>query len=315
MIFVVVLLTALSVGLLVVGLASMAPAEERTVRKRLAALQVGATSYRDLTERRRRQQKRERLQTVLEAFGQRVGGAARATDSKTREWLVHGGFRNPNAPAVLLALRVLLATILGLGGFLGLAVLSRTIGLPTMTMWLIVGILALLGWMGPFFYVDGKVKSRKLAISKALPDTLDLLVVCVEAGLGLNQALVRVSDEVDRISPEMSDELTIVNLEIRAGTPRDEALRRLGQRTGVDDVRALTSMLLQTDRFGTSIADALRVHAETLRSKRMQAAEEAAAKTTVKMLFPLIFFIFPSIFVVLVGPAVFLFRDFFGGLQ
>ncbi|MDX1389016.1 MAG: type II secretion system F family protein, partial [Acidobacteriota bacterium] len=163
--------------------------------------------------------------------------------------------------------------------------------------------------------VDGRVKSRQTSLSRALPDTLDLLVVCVEAGLGLNQALVRVSDEVDRISPEMSDELTVVNLEIRAGTPRDEALRRLGERTGVDDIRSLTSMLLQTDRFGTSIADALRVHSDTLRTKRMQKAEEAAAKTTVKMLFPLIFFIFPAIFVVLVGPAVFLFRDFFGGLQ
>jgi tight adherence protein C len=198
-----------------------------------------------------------------------------------------------------------------------MAVLSQTVGLamPVATMWLVTGMLALLGWMAPFFYVDGRVKTRQTSISKALPDTLDLLVVCVEAGLGLNQALVRVSAEIDRISQEMSDELTVVNLEIRAGTPRDEALRHLGERTGVDDVRSLTSMLLQTDRFGTSIADALRVHAETLRSKRMQKAEEAAAKTTVKMLFPLIFFIFPSIFVVLVGPAVFLFQDFFGGLQ
>ncbi len=169
--------------------------------------------------------------------------------------------------------------------------------------------------MLPYLYVDGRVKKRQQELKKALPDTLDLLVVCVEAGLGLNQALVRVSEEVDRISPEMSDELTVVNLEIRAGTPRDEALRRLGERTGVDDIRSLTSMLLQTDRFGTSIADALRVHADTLRSKRMQSAEEAAAKTTVKMLFPLIFFIFPAIFVVLVGPSVFLFRDFFGGLN
>jgi tight adherence protein C len=196
-------------------------------------------------------------------------------------------------------------------------VLSRAIGfgIPVGTLWMITALLGLLGWMGPFLFVDGRVKNRQAAIGKALPDTLDLLVVCVEAGLGLNQALVRVSEEIDRISPEMSEELTIVNLEIRAGTPRDEALRRLGERTGVDDVRSLTSMLLQTDRFGTSIADALRIHSETLRSKRMQKAEEAAAKTTVKMLFPLIFFIFPSIFVVLVGPAVFLFRDFFGGLQ
>ena len=316
MIFIVVILTALAVGLLVFGLANVSPAEERAVHRRLATLQTGATSYRDLQERRRRQQKRERLQTVLEALGDRVSSRS-ADQSKTRQWLTYAGIRHANAVSIFVAVRLVLAVMLGVGGFLGLAVLSQTVGfgLPVMTLWLITGMLGLLGWMAPFFYVDGKVKSRQTAIAKALPDTLDLLVVCVEAGLGLNQALVRVSDEVDRISPEMSDELTVVNLEIRAGTPRDEALRRLGERTGVDDVRSLTSMLLQTDRFGTSIADALRVHADTLRTKRMQKAEEAAAKTTVKMLFPLIFFIFPSIFVVLVGPAVFLFRDFFGGLQ
>ena len=317
MIFLVVALTAVSVGLLVLGLVSVQPADERIVKRRLVTLQTGAMSYRDLQERRRRQQKRDRFATVLEAFGDKVGGKNEQQRSKTRQWLVYAGIRHPNAASVFLATRVLLAALLGVGGFLGMAVLSQTIGfsLPPATLWLITAMLGLLGWMVPFFYVDGRVKNRQTAIRKALPDTLDLLVVCVEAGLGLNQALVRVADEVDRISPDMSDELTVVNLEIRAGTPRDEALRHLGERTGVDDVRSLTSMLLQTDRFGTSIADSLRVHAETLRSKRMQKAEEAAAKTTVKMLFPLIFFIFPSIFVVLVGPSVFLFRDFFGGLQ
>ncbi|MFV1987776.1 MAG: type II secretion system F family protein [Gemmatimonadota bacterium] len=316
MIFLVVALTAVCVGLLVYGLANVTPSDERAVHQRLATIQSGATSYRDLQDRRRRQQKREQLSAVLGALGDKV--SQNRTDlSKTRQWLMYSGIRHPNAVSIFIASRLVLAVILGFGGFIGMAVLSQTVGLglPVTTMWLITAILGLLGWMGPWFYVDGRVKSRQTAISKALPDTLDLLVVCVEAGLGLNQAMVRVSDEIDRISPDMSDELTVVNLEIRAGTPRDEALRHLGERTGVDDVRSLTSMLLQTDRFGTSIADALRVHAETLRSKRMQKAEEAAAKTTVKMLFPLIFFIFPSIFVVLVGPAVFLFRDFFGGLQ
>lgn len=317
MIFLVVALTAICVGLLVYGLANTTPAEERVIHQRLSQIQTGATSYRDLQERRRRQQKRDRLASVLEAFGDRVGAKNEATESKTRQWLTYAGIRHPNAVSIFLASRILLALVISIGGFLGMAVLSRAIGfgIPVGTLWMITALLGLLGWMGPFLYVDGRVKSRQMAIGKALPDTLDLLVVCVEAGLGLNQALVRVSEEIDRISPEMSEELTIVNLEIRAGTPRDEALRRLGERTGVDDVRSLTSMLLQTDRFGTSIADALRIHSETLRSKRMQKAEEAAAKTTVKMLFPLIFFIFPAIFVVLVGPAVFLFRDFFGGLQ
>jgi tight adherence protein C len=308
MIFLVVALTALAVGLLVLGLANIAPAETRLVRRRLASLQTGAMTYRELRERRRRQAKRDRFSGVLEALGERVG-AQKKTDSATRLWMVHAGIRHPNAIAIYVATRVLGGALLGIGGFMGLAFL----GVRPPPLFLIAALMGLFGWMFPYLYVDGRVKKRQLELRRALPDTLDLLVVCVEAGLGLNQALVRVSDEVDRLSPEMSDELTVVNLEIRAGTPRDEALRRLGERTGVDDVRSLTSMLMQTDRFGTSIADALRVHAETLRSKRMQRAEEAAAKTTVKMLFPLIFFIFPAIFVVLVGPSVFIFRDFFGG--
>jgi tight adherence protein C len=131
-----------------------------------------------------------------------------------------------------------------------------------------------------------------------------MLVVCVEAGLGLNQAIVRVSHEVERISPVLSEQLELVNLEIRAGTAREDALRNLGERTGLDDIRSLTAMLIQTDRFGTSIAQALRVQADTLRTKRRQRAEEAAAKTTIKLVFPLVLFIFPAMFVVILGPAI-----------
>ena len=129
------------------------------------------------------------------------------------------------------------------------------------------------------------------------------MVVCVEAGLGLNQAIVRISEEIRHLSPELSNELAMVNLEIRAGTPRDEALRNLGERTGVDDLRSLATLLVQTDRFGTSVAQALNIQSETLRQKRRQRAEEQAAKLSIKMLFPLTFFIFPALFVVVLGPA------------
>jgi tight adherence protein C len=140
---------------------------------------------------------------------------------------------------------------------------------------------------------------------------LDMLVVCVEAGLGLNQALVRVSDEIDHVSTVMSEQLAMVNLEMRAGTPRDEALKNLAERTGLVDIRSLVSMLIQTDRFGTSVADALRVHSETMRTKRRQRAEEAAAKTTIKLVFPLVLFVFPAMFVVVLGPsALAIFRAF-----
>jgi tight adherence protein C len=138
-----------------------------------------------------------------------------------------------------------------------------------------------------------------------------MLVVCVEAGLGLNQALVRVSDEIDHVSTVMSEQLAMVNLEMRAGTPRDEALKNLAERTGLVDIRSLVSMLIQTDRFGTSVADALRVHSETMRTKRRQRAEEAAAKTTIKLVFPLVLFVFPAMFVVVLGPsALAIFRAF-----
>lgn len=307
MIWLVVILTALSVGLLVLGVASIEPAEQRVVKKRLASLRTGAINYRELKDRRRRQEKRERVTAVLEAFGEKLAGGV-GTGSSQRQWLVHGGYRHPNAVSIYNAIRVLLAGGLGALTFL----VTAFFGLRAVEVWALTALLAFLGWMVPYFYVDGRVKKRQLEISKSLPDALDLLVVCVEAGLGLNQALVRVAEEIDRISPEMSDELTVVNLEIRAGTPRDEALRHLGERTGVQDVRSLVSMLLQTDRFGTSIAHALRVHADTLRTKRMQRAEEQAAKTTVKMLFPLIFFVFPALFVVILGPAFFLFQELFG---
>lgn len=307
MIYAVVVLTAFAAGLLVFGVASLQPAQSRQVRRRLATLQTGPMTYRELKERRRRQAKRDRIEGLLQALGEKVG--AEKEQKATRAWLIHGGFRHANAVAVYIATRVVLA------GSLGLAVFSlAAVGLQARQIYLLTALCALLGWMIPFIYVNRRVKKRQLEIRRVLPDTLDLLVVCVESGLGLNQALLRVAEEVDRISPEMSDELTVTNFEIRAGTPRDEALKGLGDRTGVDDLRALTSMLVQSDRFGTSIANALRVHAETLRTKRMQLAEEAAAKTTVKILFPLIFFIFPAIFVVLLGPSFFVFRELFGGL-
>ena len=290
-------------------MASIEPAESRLVRKRLATLRTGAITYRELRERRRRQAKRDQAAALLSAFGTKVS-AKGSSDLPQRRWLVHAGFRHPQSVAIYIACRVILAAGLAASTLLVTAVLA----MPAAQVWALTALMALAGWMLPYFYVDARVKKRQLELRRALPDMLDLLVVCVEAGLGLNQALVRVADEVDRISPEMSDELTVVNLEIRAGTPREEAMRNLGERTGVQDIRSLVSMLMQTDRFGTSIADSLRIHAETLRSKRMQGAEEKAAKTTVKMLFPLIFFIFPAVFVVLVGPAFFLFREFFGSM-
>jgi len=160
-----------------------------------------------------------------------------------------------------------------------------------------------IGFFGPNEYVRRMAARRQHEMARGLPNALDLLVVCVEAGLGLNQALVRVSEEIERLSPVLSEQFALVNLEIRAGTPRDDAFRNMGERTGLDDLKSLMAMLIQTDRFGTSIAQALRVQADTLRTKRRQRAEEAAAKTTIKLVFPLVLFIFPAMFVVILGSA------------
>ncbi|OLC23593.1 MAG: hypothetical protein AUH36_00305 [Chloroflexi bacterium 13_1_40CM_55_7] len=148
------------------------------------------------------------------------------------------------------------------------------------------------------------IRDRQRRITLALPDALDLTVICVEAGLALDQALMRVGEDLHHAHPDLSDEFYLVNLEMRAGKPRVEALRNLIERTGVDDVRALVGTLVQTDRFGTSVAQALRVHSDSLRTERRQRAEEQAAKTTIKMIIPLVVFVLPSIIFVTLGPAV-----------
>lgn len=310
MIWIVVGLTALTVVFLVLGVAGVSGSQTRELRSRLEELRTGIEGHRELQERRRRQEKRERLETLLEAVGERFAGDSARRMSDLQERLVHAGYRHPNAVTIFMGVRLLLAAALGGGVLLGSSVLQ----VGALNVMVLAAFAGVLGWMAPFIWLRVKRNRRQNEIQRALPDALDLLVVCVEAGLGLNQALMRVSDEMDRISPILADELTIVSLQIRAGTPRQEALKNLGERTGISDVRSLVGMLVQTDRFGTSIANALRVHAETLRDKRRQRAEEEAAKLSIKMLFPLVAFIFPAIFVVLLGPAVFRLMEAFSGL-
>jgi tight adherence protein C len=158
--------------------------------------------------------------------------------------------------------------------------------------------------MAPDFVLTQLVSRRQGSIRRALPDSLDLLVICMEAGLGIDQAMARVGDEIRLTSPALADEFQIINREQRAGKPRLEAWRSMAERVDIDFVRQFVAMLVQTERFGTPIANALGQFADTLRTRRTQAAEEAAAKAGVKLLFPLVIFIFPSIFVVALGPAI-----------
>jgi tight adherence protein C len=189
------------------------------------------------------------------------------------------------------------------GLFIGAGTLLPTLGYSAGVALVVSFYFGAMGYVLPGMLVTRRVKKRQKEMQRALPDALDMLVVSVEAGLGLNAALVRVSEEIDRLSPVLSEQLGLVNLEIRAGTSREDALRNLAERTGLQDISSLVGMLIQTDRFGTSVAQALRVHADTMRTKRRQRAEEAAAKTTIKLVFPLVFCIFPAMFVVILGPA------------
>jgi tight adherence protein C len=171
---------------------------------------------------------------------------------------------------------------------------------------------ALVGWMIPGFILARLITLQKRRIEDGLPDALDLMIVCVEAGSGLDQAILKASEELMISHPALATELQMITTEVRAGKPRLEAFKNFAERTKVDDVRALVAMLVQTDRFGTSVAQALRTHAATSRTKRRQRAEERAAKIGVKLVFPLVFFLFPAFYVVTLGPAVIQFvRVFF----
>jgi len=184
---------------------------------------------------------------------------------------------------------------------------------PRNAAWILVLIGAVLGYQLPGLWLMRKTSQRQKQIQNGLPDLLDLLIVCLEAGSALDQAIVKATDELEITYPALAEEFRLLVTEVRAGKPRLEAFRNLASRTGVEDIRSLVAMLVQTDRFGTSVAQALRTHAEVARTKRRQRAEEKAAKLGVKLVFPLVFMLFPAFFVVTLGPAVIQFvRVFFG---
>jgi tight adherence protein C len=229
----------------------------------------------------------------LSRLGERVPRSASEL-SKLRLRLVQAGYRRPDALAIFLGLRF--ACAFGVFALLATPVLMK----PHFALALI-GLA--IGYVVPAMILARRAKRRQHCIRLSLADALDLMVVSVEAGLGLDQALARVGQELAFAHPELSGELRLVTLELLAGTARQDALRNLADRTGVDDLRSLVAMLVQTDKFGTSVATSLRVFSETLRTKRRQRAEEAAAKTGVKMVFPLVVCIFPAIWIVTIGPA------------
>jgi tight adherence protein C len=295
----VVLCIGVSAAFMFLFVLEMAPGRSQAITQRLDDLQVAGGQSRSILQRRRRAEQTEKLKSVVQAFGESIQERS-GTPSAVRMRLIQAGYPSASAVPLYLGTRVLLPAGLGVGSLLLLPIL----GLSAIKVILGVVYFTGLGYVLPTLIVGMRIRRRQKEMQRALPDALDMLVVSVEAGLGLNQALVRVADEIFRLSPVLSEQMTLVNLEIRAGTAREEALRNLADRTGLADIASLTGMLIQTDRFGTSVAQALRIHADTMRTKRRQRAEEAAAKTTIKLIFPLVFCVFPALFVVILGPAV-----------
>jgi tight adherence protein C len=226
-----------------------------------------------------------------------------AESSVVQQRLIRAGYRNDGTVKIFYGAKVLVPLVLCLLVWVtGLAQLS-----PIFFICLALGG----GFLAPDFWLGRKIANRQAAIKRGLPDVLDLLVICIEAGLSLDQATARTAEEMHRAQPALADELGIVALEQRAGRARSDAWKHLAERTDVDVVRNLVSMLVQAEQFGTSIGKTLRVHSDTLRTKRVQEIEEKAAKLSVKLLFPLVIFIFPSLFLVVLGPAVLVMADSF----
>ena len=230
------------------------------------------------------------------AFGKMMPAAAAKQASKAQLMMIRAGYRSSDAILIMRGIKVLSP--------IAFVLLALVTGVYRYNPFLVLLIAAVVGWVLPETWLLWRIQVRQKRLRLGLPDGLDLLVICVEIGLGLDQSLMKVAQEMRVAHPELSDELQMVNLEMRVGKTRTEALRELARRTGSEEIKTLVGMLVQTERFGTSIAQSLRVHSDELRTRRRQRAEELSAKTTVKMVGPLVFFIFPALMLVILGPAV-----------
>jgi tight adherence protein C len=266
----------------------------QTITARLAGLRpAGPEPQGGLLQRLLGLGPRASVENFVTSF-QKVLPRSPAEVSVVQQRLIRAGYRNDSAVNIFYGCKVLSPIVL--------ALLLTAFGAGTFGFFGYAAALAL-GFLLPDFYLGNRIKARQFNIRRGLPDALDLMVICVEAGMGLDQVIQRAAEEMRLSNPPISDELTMVGLEQRAGRPRADAWKNLAQRTDVDAVRAVVATLIQADNFGTSISRALRVHSETLRVRRRQQVEEEAAKTSIKLIFPLVFFIFPSLFVVTLGPS------------
>jgi len=296
----------ISLGMLGVYWLFMRPQSASTERlKKLAGMSGGGASVSvSLDEEDAGEKFAERIATPLN----RLVPASPAEVQKLQKKLMQAGFRSNHAPIIYRTIQLITMATLPTLIALTCAILARP--LSSALFWILAAFIV--GFFAPRYILGRLIRSRQLRVRWGLADALDLMVISIEAGLGLNAAMVKVSSELKQVHPDISEEFELANLEIRVGRERDEALRNLAERTGVDDLRSLVAMLIQTDRFGTSIARAIRVFSDSLRTKRRQRAEQAAQKAAVKLLFPLACFLFPTLFIAILGPALLQLMDTLG---
>jgi tight adherence protein C len=292
-------IVALAVSLFSLGIAFVVNWAADPVRRRLAAVapQALATGSWAL-----------RIRDIFEPLARHILPRSRSERGTIERQLAYAGFRSPSALSVFYAIKTCLALLLPLAWLVASAFVASITSQQIAFYALLAGFT---GLVLPNFVLNRVVERRQKTLRDGFPDALDMLVVCVESGLGLSAAIQRVADELEVSHPQLASELAQVNAETRAGVEREIALRNLAERTGLDDIRGLVGLLVQTLRFGTGIADSLRVYSEEFRDKRMQLAEEQAAKIGTKLIFPLVLCMFPGFFVVAIGPAILRLIDVF----
>lgn len=275
--------------------------QRRQIRGRVARVVGKDLSSRRLPGRTESAARLANFESVIDGISKLSLPETGWQDSEVRLRFIRAGFRDPNAPRYFYAVKSFLTLILPAILMLGLSFFGKS--LPLTTKFSYVVLCAAAGYYLPDMFVRNRIASRVQEMRQALPDLIDLLVICTESGLGMDAAINRVARDSAGTSVTLAEEFHLTALEIRAGAGRTTALKNMALRTNLEDLNGFVSMLVQADKFGTSLADSLRIQSDLMRVKRMQRAEEMAAKVPVKMLMPLIFFIFPALMIVLIGPA------------
>jgi tight adherence protein C len=302
--FFILILAAVSLFIYGIYLFSQNYKEKKDFKKRLEVIEDAKES--DFEEKDI--QRENRLLNFLGSLGKFLAPKKEGNISEMRRFFIRAGYRNPRTLPLFFGLKVFLALLFFGGALIAKLFLWEKITPIFLTYFSVL--LIILGFYMPNLWLKLRISSRKENIQRGLPDALDLMVVCVEAGTGLDAALNRTAEEMKKTNSFLAEELGLVNLEIRAGMSRQEALKNLAWRTNLEDISNLTTLLIQTEKFGTSIAQALRVHSDFMRTKRFQRAEEIAQKMPVKLLFPLALFILPMFLLITLGPVMFIFKKY-----